>query len=186
MHVGEADTQAREHDQPGISLNIGRNSDFFLVVVQAVTAADHEFVVESSRTPGKTDLGSEVTLLRVPGISLLDNAQASQIIRPRARGGHKHVVLFGGERTKVGPAQSQVEGQVPAEFEVILNKEAPDVCAVVLAKRRREPGSRIEASPFGMRRIVEEVPNVEEVVVWHAATGTIVQVKEARELPRQT
>src|SRR5260370_34885153 len=99
---------------PGIRCNIGGNGDFFLFVVQALTAANHQAVLElmaeqRSRAPGNTDLGPEVPLLRVPRISL-PNGQASQVIRPGARDGHKHVALLGGERTKVRPAQSQVEG----------------------------------------------------------------------------
>ena len=108
--------------------------------------------------------------------------QAGQVIRPRARGGHKHVALFGGEWTKVGVAQSQIEGQVPAEFEVILGKDAPDVGAIVLSNGRRDPGSRTEGSRFLARRIVEKVPHVEEFVVWHAGRGIVLQVKEARNI----
>src|SRR5207253_3972432 len=100
----------------------------------------------------------------------------------RSRNGHKHVALFGREWAKVGPAQSQVEGQIPAKLEVVLSKEAPKSCAVVLANGRRETSSWIEPTPFVMRSIVEEVPQIEEVVVWHAATGTVLQVKQAREL----
>src|SRR5208282_5811292 len=51
-----------------------------------------------------------------------------------------------------------------------------------LAKRRRKSGSRIERTVFLLRSVVEKVPHVEEVVVWHAATGTVVQVKETREV----
>src|ERR1017187_8146374 len=170
----------RRHCQAGIIAHIGRNSDLFLVVVQAVTAAEHESVAESMRTPGKTDLGSEVILLRVPGVSLL-KGQASQVIRPRARMGHKHVALFGGEWAKVGPAQAEIDGQVRPDFEIVLDKEAPDVCALVLANRRGEPRRRGEVRTFVMRRPVAEVPDVEEVVPGHAATGTVLQVKEARE-----
>src|ERR1019366_2421552 len=62
------DAERRGHRQPRIVYNIRRNCDLFLVVVQAVTTADHEFVVELARTPGKADLGPEIILLRVPGI----------------------------------------------------------------------------------------------------------------------
>ena len=40
-------------------------------------------------------------------------------------------------------------------------------------------GSKVAA--FDVRRIVEEIPHVEEVVVRHAATDAFVQVKEASE-----
>src|SRR5207245_6992603 len=55
------------------------------------------------------------------------------------------------------------------------------ISAVVLATRWRKSGSRIESPPLVTRGVVEEVPQVEEIVVWHAATGTVVQVKEARD-----
>src|SRR5258708_32860901 len=149
---GRGNVEGRTPHKPRISGNVGRNGDLFLVIAQPVTAADHESVVESSRTPGNTDLGPEVTLLRVPRISL-PNGQASHVIRPCAREGHKHVALLGGERTKVGPAKAEIDGQVRSYFEIVLDKEAPDVFAVVLAKRRRYPGAWIEAPPFTMRRI---------------------------------
>src|SRR5579864_4720028 len=110
------------------------------------------------------------------------NGETRQVIRSRPGSGHKHVALLGGERTKIGPPQSHVEGQIPAKFEVILDKQAPDGLAVVLSERRREPSTGIEATPFAMRRIVKEVPQVEELVVGHAATGAVVQVKEACEI----
>jgi len=58
-----------------IVYNVGRNSNFLLVVAQAITASHYQLVVESTWTPGKPDLWSEVILLRVPGISL-PNGQA--------------------------------------------------------------------------------------------------------------
>src|SRR5260370_16677865 len=65
-----------------------------------------------------------------------------------------------------------MRGQILAEFEVILEEDAPDVSALVLANRRRDPRERIEAPTFVMRRIVEEVPNIEEAIAGHAATRT--------------
>ena len=169
--------QARKHDQPWIVADVGGDGDFFLVIVQAVTAADHEFVVEAARTPGKAELRSKIIFLSVPGISLV-NGESGQVIRSCAGSGLQHVALFGRERTEVGVAQPQVEGQVPAKFKVILGKEPPDVGALVLTNRCREAGLRIEASAFALRRIVEEVPQVEEVVTRHAATRAVLQIEE--------
>src|SRR5260370_42163884 len=95
---------------------MGLMGDFFLVVFQAGTAANHQAVLElmaeqRSRAPGNTDLGPKVPLLRVPRISL-PNGQASQEIRPGARDGHEHVAFLGGERTKVGPTEVEIVGQV--------------------------------------------------------------------------
>src|SRR5258706_2097657 len=101
--------ESREHHQSRIVRDIGGDGEFFLVVAQSVTTADHKLVLESTWTPGKTDLGSEIILLRVPRMSRA-NGQASQEICPRARGGHQHVALFGGKRTKVGVAASRVNG----------------------------------------------------------------------------
>ena len=67
--VGRGHVEGWGYDQAGIKHDIGGDGDFFLVVVQAVTAADHELVVETARAPGETDLRAEVILLRVPGIS---------------------------------------------------------------------------------------------------------------------
>ncbi len=54
------------NSSPGLLVDIGGNRNFFLVVVQAITAANHELVVEWSRTPGEPDLWTEVVLLRSP------------------------------------------------------------------------------------------------------------------------
>src|SRR5260370_10600569 len=144
--------EAWKYHQPGIVHNISRNGEFFLVIVQAVAATEHESIIEFTRTPGKADLGSEVILLCVPGVRL-SNSQASQVVCPSTGEGPKHVVLFGGDGTKGGPAQSQIDRQVPAEFDVILGKEAQDVFALILANRSRETGIGIEASTFVFRRI---------------------------------
>ena len=40
----------------------------------------------------------------------------------------------------------------------------------------------IEASAFVMRRVVEEIPKIKEVVAWHSATGAVVQVEETRNI----
>src|ERR1700722_3933666 len=106
------------------------------------------------------------------------NVQASQESCARARSGHKHIVLFGGKWTKVGPAQSQVEREGFAVFVVILGIEAPEVFAVVLALRCRGSGTRIEAPAFLTRSIVEEVPYVKKIVVRDASTGIVLQVIE--------
>ena len=53
------------------------------------------------------------------------NIRAGQIIRSRARSSHKHVALFGGERTKVRGTHAKIDGQVPEEFVIILDKKAP-------------------------------------------------------------
>src|SRR5260370_5279851 len=37
----------------------------------------------------------------------------------------------------------------------------------------------MEATPSVRRRCFEEVPRVEEVVAWHAATGAVVQIEQA-------
>ena len=97
--------QIRPNAQTGIGVDIGGDCDFFLIVVEAVTTAEHEFAIESSWTPGKTDLGPEVIFLCVPGISL-GNGQSSQIVSPRTWVGDIHVVSFVIERAKVGPAQT--------------------------------------------------------------------------------
>src|SRR5580700_5139005 len=169
--------EPRKRHQSGVIDDIRRNSELYPVIAQAVSAANHEFVLEARRTPGNTDLRPEVVLLRVPGMARL-NYQARQVVRTGTGDGFKHVALFGGERTKIGPAQPQVHSQVPAQFEVILDKQAPDRSAVVLANGRWEPSNRIEAPALAMRRIVQEVPDVEEGIIGHAATGALLQVKE--------
>ena len=61
-----------------------------------------------------------------------------------------------------------------------MKKQTPDGFALVLANRRREPRMGIESAVFLARRVVQEVPNVKEPILGHAATGTALLVKEAR------
>src|SRR3984957_13217618 len=177
--------QVRRYRQAGILEDIGRDGDLFSVIAKAVTAANHQAAVElmaeqRSRTPGNTNLGSEIVLLRVPGISSL-NGQASQEIRPCARDGRKHVALLGGEWTKIGPAQAHAESQIAADFEVILDEQAPDILAVVLAKRCRDSSNRIEVPLLPLWRIIEKCPDIEEVITWNSVTiaRIILQIKWA-------
>src|SRR5216117_287358 len=58
---------------------------------------------------------------------------------------------------QVGPAQSEIEREVPMELEVVLDKQPPDIRPVILAKGGWEPGRRIEPTPFVVRRIIEEI-----------------------------
>src|SRR5215472_12177690 len=111
----------------------------------------------------------------------LPNDQPGQVIRTGPRDRHKHIALFGGEWAKVRPAQAEVEGQIPVEFEVVLNKEAPQGFAVVLADGCGESSRWIESAAFVMRCIVEEIPQIEEAVVWHATASAVLQVEKARE-----
>src|ERR1700733_13920811 len=166
-------------DQPGIIHDAGRNRDLFLVIVEAVTAADHDPVFEDSRTPGKTELRPNIILLRRPGVSLV-NHKASQESSAGPGGGHKHIVLFRRERAEVRPAEAKIEGQVRSDFEIVLSEEADDVGAVVLPQSSWETIDRIEIRIFGMGRIVEEVPNVEKGIVWHTATRTLLEVEQSR------
>ena len=57
--------------KPGLSADIGGNRDFFLVVVQAVTAAEHQAAVECGPDSRQSRFRAEVIFLRVPGISLV-------------------------------------------------------------------------------------------------------------------
>ena len=68
------------------------------------------------------------------------------------------------------------------ELEVVLDKQPPDIRPVILAKGGWEPGTRIEPTPFVVRRIIEEIPDVEKVVAGNTATGTVLQVKQARDV----
>src|SRR6266404_1970670 len=163
----------RGHRQPWVSRNIRRNGDLFSVVAQPVTTANRQFVLESLRAPGETDLRSKIAFFGIPGIALPNN-QVREVVRSSTGDGHEHVAFLGREWTKVGPAQAKIDSQVPAEFEVILDEEAQDVFALVLANRCWKSGRRIEAlsaSPFALRRVIEEVPHIEEAVSWHAARG---------------
>src|ERR1700722_1809233 len=166
------------HQQPRIIHDVGRDRDFFLVIVQAIAAADHQSVLEESGTPGEPELWTDVILLRGPCVSLVDR-QASQVIRSCAWRGHKHIVLLRRERTEVGPAQPKIKRQVWSNFEIVLNKEAQDILAVVLTKSGREAGCWVEACIFRVRSVIKEVPHVEEGVVWHATPGALLQVKQA-------
>src|SRR5579864_268059 len=168
------------HNQAGIIDDIRRNRDFLLIVVQAVTAPDYQFVFESCRAPCKTELGAEVIFLSSPGLSPV-NDQPGEVSRSGTGGGHKHVVLFRGEWAEVRPAQAKVESEVRPDFIVVLNEEAPDVCALILAIGGRKAGPGIEVRVFGMRRVVEKVPNVKEGIIRDAATGALLQVKKTRD-----
>src|SRR5579864_1223295 len=168
------------HNQAGIIADVRRNREFLLVVIQAITAANHQLVFEGSRTPGKTELRSEIIFLSSPRLSFV-NDQPGQVSGTRTWGGHKHVVLLGGEWTEVRPAQAKVEGEVRPDLVVVLNEEAPDVCALILAIGGRKAGPGIEVRVFGMRRVVEKVPNVKEGIIRDAATGALLQVKKTRD-----
>ena len=87
---------------------------------------------------------------------------------------------LGREWTEVRPAQAEIEREVRFYFEIVLSKKAPDIFALVLANCRRDPSIRIDLHKFALRRIVEKVPHIVEVVGWHAAAGTVLQIIEAR------
>src|SRR5437660_485943 len=135
--VWSALAQPWKHDQSGILGDVCRNCDLFDVVAEAIAAAEYEpvpeLVVEQRfRSPGKTDLRSEVIFLSIPRVVLADD-QARQVGRPRPGYGAEHVVLFRVQRGKVGPAKAEIERQIRANFKVILDEEAPEVFTLVLA-----------------------------------------------------
>src|SRR5215469_9807992 len=171
--------QRGEGDQPGVLLNIGGDGDLFLVVVEAVTATNDRAVVESRGTPGETDLRSEVAFLGSPRIAP-ENGQTRHISGSRAGIGHEHVVLFRIQRAEIGIAQAQIERQVRAVLEIVLNKQSPDILAIILALGCGQPAVRIEATVFLVGRVIQESPQVEEVVTGYAATDALVEVEKAR------
>src|SRR4029077_3378742 len=89
---------------------------------------------------------------------------------------------FGVQRTEVGPAQTEIERQIGAEFQIVLDEETQDVFTLILASRGRESGYGIEPTAFVVRHVIEEVPHIKEIVAWHAAAGAVLQVMQPRGL----
>src|SRR6202008_4368087 len=69
--------------QSRILEDVSGNPELLSVVVQAIAAAHHKLVIKSPGTPGNTDLGSEVVLLRIPRI-VPPHDQTGQEVRASA------------------------------------------------------------------------------------------------------
>ena len=169
------------HNQTGIVHDTGGNRDFFLVVVQPITAAHNHLVFEDGRTPRETELWTDIVFLRRPSRTFV-HIEAGEISRTGAWSGHIHIVFFRRERAKIRPAHAKIQSQIRTDFKVILSEEAPDVFAIILSKSCREAGLRIEIGVFRVGRIVEEVPNVKESIIGNAAAGALLQVEEPCDL----
>ena len=70
IDVGVALPRKGSDDQAGIVDDIARNRDFFLVVVQAVTAAHHDPVVELTGLQAKPSSGPKLSFCEVQAFPL--------------------------------------------------------------------------------------------------------------------
>src|ERR1700722_19276760 len=86
-----------------VVLNVCSDRNFFLVVIQAVTASNYYLVMEVRRAPVKTKFRTKIIVLRVPGVCLCD-CQSGQIGGADAGRGPICIVLAGVERAKIRPA----------------------------------------------------------------------------------
>src|ERR1700751_3240595 len=76
----------------------------------------------------------------------------------------RNVVLLGKERAKVGVAQTRVQSDVGPNLPAVLNEGAEEVLALVGAIASRKASDAVKATVLDRGRIVEEVPDVVEVV----------------------
>ena len=154
--------EAEQRGRVGVALH--RDRELIFVVVDADTAAEHDLVAEVVGVPGDAKLRTEVGLLHAVQIAALAHGQAGEECRSCAGSDDAEIVLLVVERSKVIPAQTEVEGQRRGDLEVVLNERAEDVHALVLAVEPRDAGDRIEVGGFGERRVVQEVPEAVEGV----------------------
>ena len=84
------------------------------------------------------------------------------------------------KRSEVGPAQTQIQGQVLPQLPVILVKDAQDVLAIVVAEAAGRASGRLETAILDGGRIVHEIPQIQE-----GETGRsqrVVQIAEPRHI----
>src|ERR1035438_6483584 len=89
------------HDVRRVTESVGKNCDLVLVVVDAETAADYQFVHRFRGLPCKADLRTKIVLLWVVERAPDMNVQAIQQIRAGSEFQYVQVVLLGGERSEV-------------------------------------------------------------------------------------
>ena len=168
--------EVRPEGETGVAQRVLRQGQFVLVEVQTVAAAHNQFVLEHRRAPCKADLGSEVVLLCVPCAAALADGHPAQEGRTGARYRDEVLVVLLVQRSKVVPAQAEVDRQVLANLPVILGEDAPHVRQVVLANDRGVSSGRIECAALVVGSVIQEVPDVVEVVARNAAAVASRQV----------
>src|SRR6266404_3646613 len=141
---GESTGKVSVHRVGRVANAIGSDGDFVLIVANSVSAAEYQLVFEFRRRPRESNHRAEVAFLRGVEIATHANIQICQRVRARSELHYVLVVLLGVQRSEVRPPQSQVDGEIRTEFEVILHKHAPKFFPVVLAIGERYAGLGIE------------------------------------------
>jgi hypothetical protein len=158
-------------DERWIRTPIERDRFFHAIVADPESAANDKAVVQvlmeqrqSSRTPRKTDLRSEIVIAGVVEIPAYFESKARQRIRECAEDRVADVPIFFADWTEVLPAQTKINREIGFDLEIILNEERINVRADIFSRVGRLPGLRIEVSIFLLRRVVQKILDVIERV----------------------
>ena len=110
-------------------------------------------------------------MYRLPPTRIL---QAVEWIRSRAKPHHVLIILLGVKRAKVRPTQTEVDGEVWPNLEIVLDEDSAEILTIILPVGKWNASGRVKLtakiSTFSVRRIVREIPYIVET---EAGTGRV-------------
>src|ERR1700752_679433 len=157
-----------------------RVGNLLLVVGDAEPAAPDHLSIEHVRGPVEANLWSEVSLLRVPGVDSSTDRDAGQKSRTGTVAEYTHVVILVANRPEIRPAEAGGQCQIRASLPLVLEEEAPDILAVIVAKPAWKSGGCLKWAAFGLGCVVQEVPDAVKGVV--RRPDRIIQIVEPGKL----